>query len=267
MKLDEKVRARESQGNVSTFLRNKYSEDAQAAKNWDDFYSRHRTNFFKDRHYMEDEFPELERARVDNKPRTLLEAGCGVGNTVLPLLASHSGLEIFATDFSPKAIQLLNSTPLPASAKQRMHAFVSDMSLDSTASVWEEEILQKVPGGLDIVMMIFSLSAVPPERQTVAIRNIAKVMKPGGKLLFRDYARCDHTQLKFSHENRLENNFYVRQDGTLTYFFDLSALVKTFREFGFKAVDTRHVERVIANRSTGAQMTRIWIHGTFEYTG
>lgn len=33
--------------------------DLHAATNWDKFYQQNKTNFFKDRHYLDREFPEL----------------------------------------------------------------------------------------------------------------------------------------------------------------------------------------------------------------
>jgi hypothetical protein len=33
--------------------------DREAARYWDKFYCRNGANFFKDRHYLENEFPEL----------------------------------------------------------------------------------------------------------------------------------------------------------------------------------------------------------------
>jgi hypothetical protein len=35
----------------------KYEKDAK--RNWDIFYKNHKTNFYKDRHYIKDEFKEL----------------------------------------------------------------------------------------------------------------------------------------------------------------------------------------------------------------
>lgn len=47
---------------VSDFQRNKL--EAEAKRNWDLFYKRNQTNFFKDRHWITREFPELLQAKV-----------------------------------------------------------------------------------------------------------------------------------------------------------------------------------------------------------
>lgn len=99
---------------VSDFKRNKL--EMEAKKNWDLFYKRNTTHFFKDRHWITREFPELlqtisELGRRDSqqteKRLILLEAGCGVGNTLFPLLEENSNLFIYACDFSPRAIDFV----------------------------------------------------------------------------------------------------------------------------------------------------------------
>ena len=104
---------------VSDFKRNKL--EIEAKKHWDLFYKRNSTHFFKDRHWITREFPELLQTITElgsrlsdsthqqkaKKRLVLLEAGCGVGNTVFPLLEENSNLFIHACDFSPRAIDLV----------------------------------------------------------------------------------------------------------------------------------------------------------------
>lgn len=107
---------------ISDFKRGKLEKEAK--KNWDLFYKRNTTHFFKDRHWITREFPELlqtiselgetskapdENAGSECLPRKLvvLEAGCGVGNTVFPLLEDNTNLFIYACDFSPRAIEFV----------------------------------------------------------------------------------------------------------------------------------------------------------------
>ena len=55
------------------------------SKYWNKFYSNHETKFFKDRHWLQLEFPEVMKGR-DKSNLRLLEVGCGVGNAIFPLL-------------------------------------------------------------------------------------------------------------------------------------------------------------------------------------
>ncbi len=95
------------------------------------------------------------------------------------------------------------------------------------------------PGSVDIVILVFVLSALHPLEWPQAICNIHKVrvvplvtfarldhaslqvLKPGGLVVMRDYGRYDLTQLRFKTGRLLEENFYIRGDKTRVYFFEL----------------------------------------------
>ena len=108
-----------------------------AGKHWDLFYQHNQANFFKDRHYLQRDFPDLapsppppppsQEEEADPQPssssplheeeeegntthpptpyphhKVLIELGCGVGNSVFPLLAGDPNLFVYALDFAPK---------------------------------------------------------------------------------------------------------------------------------------------------------------------
>ncbi|KAF7722509.1 Methyltransferase-like protein 6 [Apophysomyces ossiformis] len=242
------------QKEVPPFWVNKYKKEA--SKNWDLFYKRNTTKFFKDRHWTDREFEELQ-CNDNQEKKTLLEIGCGVGNFVFPRLEDNKNLFIYACDFSKRAIELVQSNP--QYDESRCKAFTCDLTQDRLTD-------QIPPESLDLVSAIFVLSAIPREKQATAIQNVFEVLKPGGYVLFRDYGLYDEAQLKFSaaSDKKLDENLYVRQDGTLSYFFSLEDLQARFEEQGFKTIKNEYVYRETTNRRLDMSIDRIFAQAKFQ---
>ncbi|CAD6928499.1 unnamed protein product [Tilletia controversa] len=240
----------------------KYHEDA--ASFWDTFYSKHENRFFKHRRWLHLEFPELTAAIKEDAPATrIIEVGCGAGNTVFPLLEANKNprLELFACDYSAEAVQVVKN-----------EASYSDPNKigTCTASVWDlsatqtlpnsDEIVPKLPDGveahsIDIVVLIFVLSALRPGEWAAAANNVKAMLKPGGMVLFRDYGRYDLPQLRFKKDRLLEDNFYVRGDGTRVYFFLPEQLLTIFNAGPAPASDTVASEGDSSSKDAAAEGT------------
>ncbi|AYU83165.1 conserved hypothetical protein [Leishmania infantum JPCM5] len=226
-------------------------------RQWDMYYRNNTVNGFKDRHYILREFREL-RAAIDAAAATektsatgaaapsksaasaspacsfsWMEAGCGVGNAMLPVFAQYGHLPqwraLLGFDISSVAIGLLEEKRalLPPALAAKVHVCVlnpvesevADCSFftptgggattssssadvagaggadgDSTAAVDRSPVCE-LP---EFVSLIFVLCSIPVSSHAVVLRRIARCMAcPGGVLYFRDYAVSDHAERRF----------------------------------------------------------------------
>lgn len=229
------------------------------AKYWDIFYKNNRENFFKDRKWLQIEFPQLyESTKADYGPVTIFEIGCGAGNTLFPILNQNENkeLRIIGADFSPRAVELVKTSE--NFDPKYAHAAVWDLANPEGALPDGVE-----PHSVDIAVMVFVFSALAPQQWQQAVDNLAKILKPGGKILFRDYGRYDLAQVRFKKHRLLDDNFYIRGDGTRVYFFTEEELREIFTQrFIENKIGTDR--RLLVNRKRQLKMYRIWLQAVFE---
>lgn len=245
--------------------------NAEPAKWWNQFYKNNTSNFFKDRKWLQQEFPILsEVTRPDAGPCTLLEVGAGAGNTAFPILANNQNpnLKVHACDFSKTAVEVMRENDAYDTRYMQ-------------ADVWDAAGVEFPPGlseaSVDVVLMIFIFSALSPSQWQQAVSNIYRLLKPGGVLLFRDYGRGDLAQVRFKKGRYMEENFYVRGDGTRVYFFEREQLVDIWTSpitssesddapvaTGFEVIDLGVDRRLLVNRAKQLKMYRCWIQGRFR---
>ena len=99
------------------------------------------------------------------------------------------------------------------------------------------------------------------------LQSIARTLKKGsGRVLVRDYAEGDLAESRLaasSRQQKLQDNFYVRGDGTRAFYFSEAALLKLFLEAGYSCEKMQVHERTIENRRKGLLMDRRWIQAVF----
>ncbi|SCN63699.1 methyltransferase, putative [Plasmodium chabaudi adami] len=312
----------------------------EGKKNWDKFYNHYKTNFFKDRKWIKVEFDHIFKdGELQNdskncekeKRKTILEMGCGVGNTLIPLLLEYDNCDFIGIDFSKNAINLLNekwekivhinealkndqmngqninhllslrdmsnaenvdkgegnnvSTENDCDMENEdqpeeennsciydlkeytklgnlIKTSVVDITSDSEVSTDLDEL-----GLVDVVLLIYVLSSVSPEKMKNVILNSYKYLKSGGYVLLRDYGLYDLTQVRFANkkEKKISDNFYVRGDKTFVYFFTTEELRNLFcHNDMFEEVQNKYITRIVKNRKRNLEMKRIWVQSIFR---
>ena len=217
-------------------------------RNWNKFYKHNTTNFFKDRHYILQEFPELKE---DNRsPIVFLDIGCGVGNSFYPLLQKKPTMVVKGFDISSKAIEMAKT-----------HQLYNPESISLCTLDIVKEDIPKDYSQAHYAILMFVLSAIKPVEHEKVLRKIFDSLSSGGILYFRDYARYDMAQIRFSLKktNKVEDNLYIRHDKTLAYYFDPKEIEEVCLKVGFKVIENKTICRLIENRKDNKKMHRLWL--------
>ncbi|XP_016131771.1 tRNA N(3)-methylcytidine methyltransferase METTL8, mitochondrial [Sinocyclocheilus grahami] len=163
--------------------------------------------------------------------------GCGAGNSVFPIINTIRGSKAFlyCCDFSSQAIELIQEHPDYDPAV--CHAFVRDIC--DTASPFPFP-----PESLDIILVVFVLSAIHPARLIdLLLYNRAWPLPTG---------QC------------LSENFYTRQDGTCVYFFTKDEVHHLFSNAGLEELQNLEDRRLQVNRGKKVVMHRVWMQSKYR---
>jgi methyltransferase-like protein 6 len=148
----------------------------------------------------------------------------------------------------------------PSYNEDRIKAFQCNVTSDDCF----KDTLLKDDQQVDIVSMIFILSALKPTDFETAIQNVAKTLKSGGLLIFRDYGLNDMAMFRFKPGTKIADRHYVRQDGTTTFFFTLEQIASLMERNGFTIVVNEFVERRTINKKEELDVARIFVQGKYK---
>lgn len=150
-------------------------------------------------------------------------------------------------------------------------AFVCDLSLESAlpeaiSSIERPKLAAQPLVEFDLATLIFVLSAIHPTNMATCLRNVVSVLKPGGKLLLRDYGLHDYSQIRFGRGSRVmaDKPLYKRQDGTFTYFFSINELSEMLRDVGLDVIKCSYIHRKTENKQMDLSVKRVFIQAVAQ---
>eukprot|EP01064_Diplonema_japonicum_P015913 TRINITY_DN23967_c0_g1_i1.p1 TRINITY_DN23967_c0_g1~~TRINITY_DN23967_c0_g1_i1.p1 ORF type:complete len:320 (+),score=58.29 TRINITY_DN23967_c0_g1_i1:54-962(+) len=239
---------------------------------WENHYKTHKEKFYPIKNYIIKAFPDLlGEPNDESTPQRIMECGCGTGSAVLPLMKIRPHDEYFAFDISPTAVEGFKDHEVYKTVKS-VTSFVWDCS---KGSVPEE--LEGKAATFDFILLFFVLSAIPGDSMQATITFLSTYLKPNGAILFRDYGKYDHSQLRFhdkhvtpEHERCIYKSpstaspIYFRGDGTQTYYFSVEEVDALARTAGLTASPSEYHCNQVTNRKNGKVMRKVFVNSVLR---
>lgn len=252
---------------------------------WESFYRRYSSSFFKERQWIPKEYPEI----IIHTNR-ILEIGCGTGSTIIPLIkaridrdndylqenSEHFSIEeerdsketiglteteiekcsnIYGVDYSSTAISILQSR-IPSIKDQ----FISkDITKIKDMIYFDKKPIDSI----DIILLIYTLSAIHPSEYESIFSLIHRTLKTGGVVIFKDYYEMDLTQLRFKKDQIIDKNMYKRGDDTYVYYFNKKEIESLSKDL-FRIVKYKEDTKLVINRKKKKEMYRCFVEIKLE---
>nr|XP_028605753.1 methyltransferase-like protein 8 isoform X6 [Podarcis muralis] len=235
---------------VQPELQAKY--EREASRYWNEFYKIHKNHFFKDRKWLFVEFPEIiPEGKSDRCRKAITENLRCTG-----LLEDNHLCE---DNSAPKVSSVLSACYDNSAADEQIVKSTGKQFPGGDSSY---RILEVGCGAGNSVFPILEVIRIQG-----VVNGLARLLKPGGMILFRDYGRYDASQLRFKKGRCLSENFYVRGDGTRAYFFTKDEIHSIFSSAGLTEVQNLLDRRLQVNRKKKVKIHRVWIQGKFQKQG
>lgn len=115
----------------------------------------------------------------------------------------------------------------------------------------------------DLATLIFVLSSIEPSKHETALRNLAKLVKVGGSVFFRDYGALDYAMIRFGGDAKISDRFYARQDGTRAFYFFREEVSALFRSCGLEPKFCEYLHKTTSNHEKQMTVARVFVQGRF----
>lgn len=115
------------------------------------------------------------------------------------------------------------------------------------------------PSSVDIISLVFVLSAVDPNLFAVAFQNVSQLLKPRGLVVLRDYGLNDMAMFRFKPGTKVADQHYIRHDGTMTYFFTTDEIARLASQAGLMVDVNEYIHRRTINVKEDVDVARIFV--------
>ena len=257
LKKDEilKVISNQESYKMNNFWIKKYELDA--VKNWNKFYKRNGNRFYKDRHWTYHEFIEFKNSLTQSQKKlNLFFIGCGVGNTFYPIYQQFPTQisHLTAIDCAAKAIEICKEHELYDPNKMNIQQ----------CDIVHQELSINPQYPYDYAFLLFVISSINQIHHFNIFQKIYNALPVNGILYVRDYAIYDGAQLRFAKDSFISQQFYVRQDGTRSYFFRLEEIIQIAKQLNFKILYCKYIKKEQNIKQKGQIFYRRWIQAALQ---
>lgn len=189
-------------------------------KIWDSLYKKDENKW-----KLESPLPKILRGKK------VLEIGAGNGKTLKSIL-SQKPLQVTAIDISSEAIKIIKSK-FKSKTLTSLQASVGKIPLENNY--------------FDIVVCFFTLNNLLIKERKIAIKEIFRVIKKGGILIFSDFADGDY---RINGKN-IEDNTVLKSTGLILHAFTIKEVKSFFKGFkidSLKIISSRPIRNQPALR-------------------
>ncbi len=162
--------------------------------------------------------PNHSTLALRRSEETVLDAGCGDGKTLVPLV--RDGFRVTGVDVSPTALrhcrEKLNKEGLKAEL----------VEADATKLPFRD-------AQFDVVLSIHFLDHLLASERKQAAGELVRVLKTGGRLVFQGFAKGDFREGK---GKLVEADSYRRGNNILYHYFTAEEVSNLFESFGLTVV-------------------------------
>jgi len=132
---------------------------------------------------------------IEGAPERIVDLGCGIGQTTTALKQRFPNAEVYGIDVAAPMLRYA-------------HARARDLDIPVHFSQEDAARTQFASGSVDAVLAMILFHEVPADHAEAVVREIARILKPGGSVTIIDFPGIPESELSGRHCMRLFDAWY-----------------------------------------------------------